>query len=41
MKQLLSMHLDADVVAWFKSHGAGYQTRVNAALREYVLSHGK
>ena len=41
VKQLLSVRLDADVVAWFKSHGAGYQTRINAALREYVLSQGK
>ena len=31
--------LDADVVAWFKSHtrsNEGYQTRINRALREYV-----
>jgi len=39
VKQLLSVRLDADVVAWFKASGDGYQTRMNAALREYVESH--
>ncbi len=39
VKQLLSVRLDSDVVAWFKSSGVGYQTRINAALREYVISH--
>jgi uncharacterized protein (DUF4415 family) len=28
--------IDADVVAWFKSHGPGYQTRINAVLRRYM-----
>jgi uncharacterized protein (DUF4415 family) len=28
--------IDADVVAWFKSHGPGYQTRMNAVLRRYM-----
>jgi len=39
VKQQLTLRLDADVVAWFKSHAAsseGYQTRINRALREYV-----
>src|SRR5205823_4100141 len=39
IKQQLTLRLDADVVAWFKSHTAsneGYQTRINRALREYV-----
>jgi uncharacterized protein (DUF4415 family) len=39
VKQLLSVRLDSDLVAWFKASGAGYQTRINAALREYVKSH--
>ena len=41
MKQQLTLRLDADVVAWFKRHargGRGYQTNINRALREYVLS---
>ena len=39
VKQQLTLRLDADVVAWFKSHtksDEGYQTRINRALREYV-----
>ena len=28
--------VDADVVAWFKSQGPGYQTRMNAVLRRYM-----
>jgi uncharacterized protein (DUF4415 family) len=39
VKQQLTLRLDADVVAWFKTHAAsdeGYQTRINRALREYV-----
>jgi len=39
VEQQLTLRLDADVVAWFKSHTAsneGYQTRINRALREYV-----
>lgn len=42
VKQQLTLRLDADVVAWFKSHtksDEGYQTRINRALREYV--HGQ
>ena len=41
VKQLLSVRLDADLIAWFKSSGSGYQTRINAALREYVSSRQK
>ena len=41
VKQLLSVRLDADLIDWFKSSGSGYQTRINAALREYVRSHPK
>jgi uncharacterized protein (DUF4415 family) len=40
IKQQLTLRLDADLVEWFKIHGGkgseGYQTRINAALREYV-----
>jgi uncharacterized protein (DUF4415 family) len=39
IKQQLTLRLDADVLAWFKSHTTadeGYQTRINRALREYV-----
>lgn len=39
VKQQLTLRLDSDVVAWFKSHATsneGYQTQINRALREYV-----
>jgi hypothetical protein len=29
--------LDADVLAWLKKDGQGYQTRVNRMLRERML----
>ncbi|MGO1078027.1 BrnA antitoxin family protein [Inquilinus sp. CA228] len=39
VKKLLSLRLDADLIAWFKDGGEGYQTRINEALREYVDKH--
>ena len=38
-KQSLTVRLDADVLAWFRAGGEGYQTRINAALREYMTQH--
>ena len=32
-KILTSVRLDADILEFFKSKGAGYQSRINAALR--------
>lgn len=32
-----SVRIDADVLAWLKSQGKGYQTRMNAILREAML----
>jgi uncharacterized protein (DUF4415 family) len=43
VKQQLTLRLDADLVAWFKARDTserGYQTRINAALRDYVKQHG-
>lgn len=38
--EVLSLRLDADVVAWFKATDAnGYQARMNAALREHMERH--
>ncbi len=34
IKQAVSMRLDADVVAWLKKPGKGYQTRANSILRQ-------
>ena len=41
VKKPYSLRLDVDVVDWFKSEGDGYQTRINAVLREYASSRGK
>jgi uncharacterized protein (DUF4415 family) len=37
VKQAVSMRLDADVVAWLKKAGKGYQTRANRILRDRML----
>lgn len=38
VKQAVSMRLDADVVAWLKKRGKGYQTRANSILRQSMLA---
>jgi uncharacterized protein (DUF4415 family) len=38
-KQLTSFRIDADVLDWFKKSGKGYQTRINAVLRAYMVAH--
>lgn len=38
-KALLSLRVDADVVAWFRAQGTGYQSRMNALLRAYMEAH--
>ena len=35
-KTPITIRLDSDVVAWFKSQGPGYQTRINLLLRRYM-----
>ena len=35
-KERVTLRLDADVAAWFRGLGRGYQTRINAVLRAYV-----
>ena len=37
VKQQLTVRLDADVVAWLRTHGKGYQTRLNRVLREAMI----
>jgi uncharacterized protein (DUF4415 family) len=37
----LSLRIDADVIDWFRRQGEGYQSRMNAALREHVGRHRK
>ena len=41
IKKQITLRLDADLLAWFRSFGDKYQTRINAALREYMESHQK
>jgi uncharacterized protein (DUF4415 family) len=38
VKQQLTVRLDADVVAWLRDQGKGYQTRLNRVLREAMLA---
>jgi uncharacterized protein (DUF4415 family) len=33
VKQPVTIRIDADVLAWLKSKGKGYQTRINRLLR--------
>ncbi|MGC1398673.1 BrnA antitoxin family protein [Candidatus Binatus sp.] len=35
-KQDIHIRLDRDILEWFKAHGRGYQTRINAVLRAFV-----
>jgi uncharacterized protein (DUF4415 family) len=37
VKQQLTVRLDADVIAWLRRQGEGYQTRLNALLRTAML----
>jgi uncharacterized protein (DUF4415 family) len=39
-KEQITLRLDADVLAFFRSTGRRYQSRINAALREYMRAHG-
>ncbi len=32
----VSPRVDSEVMDWFKRHGKGYQTRIDAVLRAYV-----
>jgi uncharacterized protein (DUF4415 family) len=38
VKVTLTCRLDADIVAWLKQGGKGYQTRLNAILRQ-IMAH--
>src|ERR1700722_10253854 len=36
IKEPVTLRLDADVLAWLKSSGPGYQTRINILLRQLM-----
>jgi uncharacterized protein (DUF4415 family) len=40
-KAQLTIRLDADVLAWLKANGRGYQTRINRILRVAMESQPK
>ncbi|MFZ5923405.1 MAG: BrnA antitoxin family protein [Chloroflexota bacterium] len=40
-KAQLTIRIDRDVLAWFKSQGRGYQTRINSLLRAYMEANVK
>ena len=44
-KEQIALRVDAEVLSWFRSQGAGWQTRMNAVLKAYrdalVLPSGK
>lgn len=37
-KKPVTMRLDSDIIAWLKSYGRGYQTKVNLLLRHAMAS---
>ena len=37
LKKQLTLRLDADIIAWLRHQGKGYQTRANALLRQAML----
>jgi uncharacterized protein (DUF4415 family) len=37
VKQQLTVRVDADVLAWLRSTGRGYQTKLNAILRQAMM----
>jgi uncharacterized protein (DUF4415 family) len=40
VKRSVTMRLDADILEWFRlRHAKGYQTRINAVLRDYIARH--
>jgi len=37
IKKIVNVRLDADIIEWLQGEGKGYQTRMNAILREAML----
>ena len=38
-KENVTLRIDRDVLAWFRSTGKGFHTRMNAVLRAYMEAH--
>jgi uncharacterized protein (DUF4415 family) len=41
IKQLVSIRVDADVLAWFRGHGKKYQTYMNEVLRREMQTNAR
>ena len=41
IKEPVTLRIDADVLAWLKSEGPGYQTRINTLLREAMTGRSR
>ncbi len=41
IKQQMTLRIDADVIDWLKRPGKGYQTRINALLRDAMMKEVK
>ncbi|WP_246102731.1 BrnA antitoxin family protein [Rhizobium straminoryzae] len=40
-KAQVTMRIDSDVLDWFRAQGKGYQTRMNAVLKAYMITQSK
>ena len=38
VKEMTTIRLDADILAWLRSQGKGYQTKINTILRREMLA---
>jgi len=36
-----TLHIDPDILAWFRRQGRDYRSRINAVLRAYVEAHAQ
>jgi uncharacterized protein (DUF4415 family) len=37
-KQQVTVRFDRDIIDWFKAQGSGYQTKMNAVLRSFMIA---
>jgi len=40
-KKPITLRIDEEVLRWFKKHGKGYQSYMNAVLRSFIEAHKK
>lgn len=40
-KAQITLRVDSEVLDWFRAHGIGYQSQMNAVLRAYKEAHEK